>query len=162
MTNIAKYRQPKLFLKILVMFFRQKYEEYSSVTFIRKNKTARDLLLEIRDSTSFLNVLIPPYLFQLHRKHKSNSILIQNICTFAGKYCTSAYYLVIRFQTHFQLVLYCNSIIFLITSIANQKSEYFYEDYFHTFIQTQQSDPTELKNTLKKRKQIREKFREIY
>ena len=57
MTNIAKYRQPKLFLKILVMFFRQKYEEYSSVTFIRKNKTARDLLLEIRDSTSFLNVL---------------------------------------------------------------------------------------------------------
>ena len=50
----------------------------------------------------------------------------------------------------------------MITSIANQKSEYFYEDYFHTFIQTQQRDPTELKNTLKKRKQIREKFREIY
>ena len=38
MTNIAKYREPKVFQKILVMFFRQKYEEYCNVTFIRKNK----------------------------------------------------------------------------------------------------------------------------
>ena len=37
MTNIAKYRQPKFFKKILVMFFRQKYEEYGSATFIQKN-----------------------------------------------------------------------------------------------------------------------------
>ena len=35
MKNIAKYRQPKFFRKILVMFFRQKYEYYR-VTFIQK------------------------------------------------------------------------------------------------------------------------------
>ena len=35
MKNIAKYRQPKFFRKILVMFFRQKYEYYW-VTFIQK------------------------------------------------------------------------------------------------------------------------------
>ena len=34
----------------------------------------------------FLNLLIPPYLFQLHRKHKKNSILIQNTNNFVGKY----------------------------------------------------------------------------
>ena len=28
MTNIAKHRQPKFLKKFLVMFFRQKYEEY--------------------------------------------------------------------------------------------------------------------------------------
>ena len=35
MKNIAKYRQPKFFRKILVMFFRQKYKYYR-VTFIQK------------------------------------------------------------------------------------------------------------------------------
>ena len=35
MKNITKYRQPKFFRKILVMFFRQKYEYYR-VTFIQK------------------------------------------------------------------------------------------------------------------------------
>ena len=36
MTNIAKYRQPKVLKKILVMLLRQKYEEYGSVTFLQK------------------------------------------------------------------------------------------------------------------------------
>ena len=36
MTNIAKYRRPKFFNNILGMLFRQKYEEYGSVTFNRK------------------------------------------------------------------------------------------------------------------------------
>ena len=36
MKNIAKYRQPKVFKKILVIFFRQKYDEYGSATFIQK------------------------------------------------------------------------------------------------------------------------------
>ena len=53
MTNIAKYREPKFFKKMLVMFFRQKYGEYCNVTSIRKSKTGVDLLLEIRKSTSF-------------------------------------------------------------------------------------------------------------
>ena len=45
-----------------------------------------DLLLKIRKSTSFLNLLIPPCLFQFHRKHKKNSILFQHAYTFVGKY----------------------------------------------------------------------------
>ena len=36
MANIAKYRPPKVFKKILVMSFRQKYDEYGSVTFNQK------------------------------------------------------------------------------------------------------------------------------
>ena len=58
MTNIAKYREPKFLKKILVLLFRQKYEEYCNVTFIRKSKTGGYLLLEIRKSISFLNLLI--------------------------------------------------------------------------------------------------------
>ena len=86
MTNIAKYRQPKVFKKILVMLFRQKYEEYGSVTFLQKKVKPGDFLLEIRKSTSFLNLLIPPCLFQFHRKYKKNSILFQRAYTFVGKY----------------------------------------------------------------------------
>ena len=70
------------------MFFRQMYEEYCNVTFIRKSKTGGDLLLEIRKSTSLVNLLIPPCLFQLHRKHKKNSVLSQITYTFVGKYLT--------------------------------------------------------------------------
>ena len=44
------------------------------------------MLPEIRKSTSFLILLIPPCLFQLHRQHKNNSILIQNTYTFVGKH----------------------------------------------------------------------------
>ena len=36
MVNIAKYRPPKVFKKILVLLLRQKYEEYESVTFNQK------------------------------------------------------------------------------------------------------------------------------
>ena len=43
-------------------------------------------MLKIRKSTSFLKLLIPPYLFQLHGKHKKNLLPIQNTCTFVGKY----------------------------------------------------------------------------
>ena len=66
------------------MFFRQKYKEYSSVTFIQKDKiwgTCR-----LRNSTSFLSLIIPPCLFQFQRKYKKNSILIQNTNTFIEKY----------------------------------------------------------------------------
>ena len=61
MKNIAKYRQPKFFRKILVMFFRQKYEYYR-VTFIQKKVklgglVARDKKINIifkPANTSFL------------------------------------------------------------------------------------------------------------
>ena len=86
MANIARYRELKFFKKILVIFFRQTYEGCCNVNFIRKSKTGGNLLLEIKKSTSFANLLIPPCLFQLHRKHKKNSILIQNTYTFVGTY----------------------------------------------------------------------------
>ena len=44
------------------------------------------MLLETRKPTSFLSLLIPPCLFQFHRKHKKNSILIQHAYNFVGKY----------------------------------------------------------------------------
>ena len=43
------------------------------------------MLLEIRISVLLLNLLIPPCLFQFHRKHKKNSILIQNTYIFCWK-----------------------------------------------------------------------------
>ena len=51
-----------------------------------KSKTEGDLLLEIRKSTSFLNLLIPSCFFKFYCKHNKNSILIQNTYTFIGKY----------------------------------------------------------------------------
>lgn len=44
------------------------------------------MLLSIRKSTSFVDLLIPTCLFQFYSKYRNTSIIIQNTYAFVGKY----------------------------------------------------------------------------
>ena len=68
-TNIAKYLQSKFFKKIWLMFFRQINEKYCSMTLIRKKVNLGGLVARDKKTNIFWN-LIPPCLFQLHRKRR--------------------------------------------------------------------------------------------
>ena len=73
MTNIAKHRQPKVFKKILVIFFRQKYDEYGGATFIQKKVKPGEIVARDKKVNIILKPANASLLVSFHYKHGKNS-----------------------------------------------------------------------------------------
>ena len=85
--------------------------------FYSKKVKQGDLLLQIRKSTWFLNLLILPCLFQFHRKHK-NSIRIQNIYTLVGKYLKVVEIFTKKWTLVFDTGRYCSTFMSVLVVIG--------------------------------------------